>query len=90
MRSCIDDTAFDAQPYGTGWAWDDEPYSYNAETSALTLSPDAKFSSGTVIVRVKPGAAAGAPAQVEHRAGERPRADPEHGDHRQRRHLRRA
>lgn len=60
----LDDTAYDAQPYGTGWAWDDEPYSYNAETSALTLSPDARFSSGTVIVRVKPGAAAGSPAQV--------------------------
>jgi D-alanyl-D-alanine carboxypeptidase/D-alanyl-D-alanine-endopeptidase (penicillin-binding protein 4) len=57
----IDDTAFDAQPYGLGWSWDDEPYSYNAETSALTLSPDAKFSAGTVIVRVKPGATAGAP-----------------------------
>ncbi|PWK88818.1 D-alanyl-D-alanine carboxypeptidase/D-alanyl-D-alanine-endopeptidase (penicillin-binding protein 4) [Lentzea atacamensis] len=60
----VDDTKFDAQPYGTGWAWDDEPYSYNAETSALTLSPDEKFSAGTVIVRVKPGAAAGAPAVV--------------------------
>ncbi|SEQ49869.1 D-alanyl-D-alanine carboxypeptidase / D-alanyl-D-alanine-endopeptidase (penicillin-binding protein 4) [Lentzea xinjiangensis] len=57
----LDGTAFDAQPYGSGWAWDDEPYSYSAETSALTLSPDAKFSAGTVLVRVKPGAAAGAP-----------------------------
>ncbi|MFI6101707.1 D-alanyl-D-alanine carboxypeptidase/D-alanyl-D-alanine-endopeptidase [Lentzea sp. NPDC051213] len=60
----IDDTAFDSQPYGTGWAWDDEPFAYSAETSALTLSPDAKFSAGTVLVRVKPGAAAGAPAVV--------------------------
>ncbi|HEX7305436.1 D-alanyl-D-alanine carboxypeptidase/D-alanyl-D-alanine endopeptidase [Lentzea sp.] len=57
----LDGTAFDAQPYGSGWAWDDEPFSYSAETSALTLSPDAKFSAGTVLVRVKPGAAAGAP-----------------------------
>jgi D-alanyl-D-alanine carboxypeptidase/D-alanyl-D-alanine-endopeptidase (penicillin-binding protein 4) len=60
----LDGTAFDAQPYGSGWAWDDEPYSYSAETSALTLSPDAKFSAGTVVVRVKPGAATGAPVQV--------------------------
>ncbi|MFD4642466.1 D-alanyl-D-alanine carboxypeptidase/D-alanyl-D-alanine-endopeptidase [Lentzea sp. NPDC058436] len=60
----IDDTKFDATPYGSGWAWDDEPFSYSAETSALTLSPDAKFSAGTVVVRVKPGAAAGAPAVV--------------------------
>ncbi|HUQ55449.1 D-alanyl-D-alanine carboxypeptidase/D-alanyl-D-alanine endopeptidase [Lentzea sp.] len=57
----LDGTAFDAQPYGSGWAWDDEPFAYSAETSALTLSPDAKFSAGTVLVRVKPGAAAGAP-----------------------------
>ncbi|GAB2844116.1 D-alanyl-D-alanine carboxypeptidase/D-alanyl-D-alanine endopeptidase [Lentzea nigeriaca] len=60
----LDDTAFDPQPYGLGWAWDDEPYSYNAETSALTLSPDAKFSAGTVVVRVRPGAATGDPVQV--------------------------
>ncbi len=60
----LDDSAFDAQPYGSGWAWDDEPYSYSAETSALTLSPDARFSAGTVVVRVKPGAATGAPVQV--------------------------
>jgi len=60
----LDDTAFDSQPYGPGWAWDDEPFSYNAETSALTLSPDAKISAGTVIVNVQPGASAGAPVQV--------------------------
>ncbi|ANZ38583.1 D-alanyl-D-alanine carboxypeptidase/D-alanyl-D-alanine-endopeptidase [Lentzea guizhouensis] len=60
----LDDTAFDAQPYGSGWAWDDEPYSYSAETSALTLSPDARYSAGTVVVRVKPGATTGAPVQV--------------------------
>ncbi|MCP2248310.1 D-alanyl-D-alanine carboxypeptidase/D-alanyl-D-alanine endopeptidase [Lentzea aerocolonigenes] len=60
----LDDTAFDSQPYGLGWAWDDEPFSYSAETSALTLSPDAKFSAGTVVVRVKPGASTGAPVQV--------------------------
>jgi D-alanyl-D-alanine carboxypeptidase/D-alanyl-D-alanine-endopeptidase (penicillin-binding protein 4) len=60
----LDDSKFDPMPYPTGWAWDDEPYSYSAETSALTLSPDAKFSSGTVFVRVKPGAADGNPAQV--------------------------
>lgn len=60
----LDDTAFDSQPYGPGWAWDDEPFAYNAVTSALTLSPDAKFSAGTVVVTVAPGASAGSPAQV--------------------------
>jgi len=61
----VDDTAFDSQPYALGWAWDDEPYAYNAETSALTLSPDPPvYSSGTIFVRAKPGAA-GKPVQVE-------------------------
>lgn len=60
----VDDTAFDKQPYALGWAWDDEPYAYNAETSALTLSPDPEFSAGTILVRTKPGAA-GKPVQVE-------------------------
>ncbi len=60
----LDDSAFDELPYGSGWAWDDEPYAYSAETSALTLAPDSRLNPGTVLVRVKPGAAAGNPAQV--------------------------
>ncbi|GAB3893297.1 D-alanyl-D-alanine carboxypeptidase/D-alanyl-D-alanine-endopeptidase [Kibdelosporangium lantanae] len=58
-----DDTWFDAEPYGFGWAWDDEPYSYNAQISALTISPDTDYNAGTVMVRTTPGAA-GAPAVV--------------------------
>ncbi|ALG09118.1 D-alanyl-D-alanine carboxypeptidase/D-alanyl-D-alanine endopeptidase [Kibdelosporangium phytohabitans] len=50
-----DDTWFDAVPYGTGWAWDDEPYYYNAETSALTIAPDTDYDAGSIIVRVMPG-----------------------------------
>lgn len=58
-----DATSFDSVPLGTGWAWDDEPYYYSAQTSALTVAPDTDYDAGTVVVRVSPGAAGG-PAQV--------------------------
>lgn len=32
-----DDTLFDEQWYGDGWAWDDEPYYYSAQISALNV-----------------------------------------------------
>ena len=59
-----DDGYFDDVPYAPGWAWDDEPYYYNAVTSALTVAPDTDYDSGTVIVRVAPGASAGEPVTV--------------------------
>ena len=59
-----DDSFFDSVPLGTGWAWDDEPYYYSAQTSALTIAPDTDFDTGSVAVKVSPGAAAGQPAQV--------------------------
>ncbi|MCE7000975.1 D-alanyl-D-alanine carboxypeptidase/D-alanyl-D-alanine-endopeptidase [Saccharothrix sp. S26] len=62
-RLLADDTWFDAVRLGTGWAWDDEPYYYNAQISALTVSPDTDYDAGSVIVRVAPGAA-GRPATV--------------------------
>ncbi|QFZ20213.1 D-alanyl-D-alanine carboxypeptidase/D-alanyl-D-alanine endopeptidase [Saccharothrix syringae] len=58
-----DDTWFDQVPLGTGWAWDDETYSYNAQTSALTFAPDTDYEPGSVVVRVSPGAEGG-PARV--------------------------
>ncbi|WP_158847807.1 D-alanyl-D-alanine carboxypeptidase/D-alanyl-D-alanine endopeptidase [Saccharothrix deserti] len=58
-----DDSWFDSVPLGTGWAWDDEPYYYSAQTSALTIAPDTDYDSGSVIVNVSPGVAGG-PAQV--------------------------
>jgi D-alanyl-D-alanine carboxypeptidase/D-alanyl-D-alanine-endopeptidase (penicillin-binding protein 4) len=54
-----DDTFFDKTRLGLGWAWDDEPYSYNAQTSALTIAPDSDFDAGAMVVRVKPGTEGG-------------------------------
>lgn len=33
-----DDDAFDEEPYGYGWQWDDLPYWYSAEVSALSFN----------------------------------------------------
>ncbi|WP_169515779.1 D-alanyl-D-alanine carboxypeptidase/D-alanyl-D-alanine endopeptidase [Amycolatopsis nigrescens] len=59
-----DDTFFDRTRLGLGWAWDDEPYYYSAQTSALTIAPDTDYDAGSVIVRVRPGTPGG-PARVE-------------------------
>ncbi|MBM2614374.1 D-alanyl-D-alanine carboxypeptidase/D-alanyl-D-alanine-endopeptidase [Actinoplanes sp. LDG1-06] len=59
-----DDTAFDTQRLGLEWAWDDETSSSAAPISALTLSPDDNYLSGTVNVKVTPAAAEGRPARV--------------------------
>ncbi|HZM82868.1 MAG TPA: D-alanyl-D-alanine carboxypeptidase/D-alanyl-D-alanine-endopeptidase [Candidatus Limnocylindrales bacterium] len=55
-----DDTYFDSQRLGTSWAWDDEPFYYSPQVSALTVAPDTDYDMGNVIVTVRPGAAAGA------------------------------
>lgn len=59
-----DDTFFDDVRLGNSWSWDDEPYYYSAQTSALTVAPNTDYDSGTVIVRVRPGAAGGRPEIV--------------------------
>ena len=51
-----DDTWFDDVRLGLGWAWDDEPYYYNAQVSALTAAPDTDYDAGSIIVKVAPGA----------------------------------
>lgn len=53
-----DDDVFDELGLGRGWAWDDVPAAYSAEISGLPMDE------GTVLVRVAPGAAPGAPARV--------------------------
>jgi D-alanyl-D-alanine carboxypeptidase/D-alanyl-D-alanine-endopeptidase (penicillin-binding protein 4) len=59
-----DDTWFDGTRLGTDWAWDDEPYYYAAQVSALTVAPDTDYDAGTVIVASRPGSTAGQPASL--------------------------
>jgi D-alanyl-D-alanine carboxypeptidase/D-alanyl-D-alanine-endopeptidase (penicillin-binding protein 4) len=56
-----DDTYFDSVRYGPDWAWDDEPYSYNAQISGLTFAPNTNYDSGSMFVNVKPGTQGQAP-----------------------------
>ena len=56
-----DDTYFDHVRFGDNWSWDDEPFYYNAQISALTLAPNTDYDSGTAIVEAVPGADGGRP-----------------------------
>ena len=59
-----DDTYFDAVRLGDTWSWDDEPFYYNAQISALTVAPNTDYDSGTAIVEHGPGSAVGKPAKL--------------------------
>ena len=58
-----DDTWFDAQRTGPDWDPSDFPFSYAAQVSALTISPDDVFDAGSIDVNVTP-AAQGEPVNV--------------------------
>ena len=60
-----DDTYFDKVRLGDSWAWDDEPFYYSAQISALTLAPNTDYDSGTAIVESLPGATVGAPVKLK-------------------------
>ncbi|PZS32292.1 MAG: D-alanyl-D-alanine carboxypeptidase/D-alanyl-D-alanine-endopeptidase, partial [Pseudonocardiales bacterium] len=59
-RLIADDTYFDDVRLGNSWSWDDEPYYYSQQASALTISPDTDYDNGNVIVETRPGATPGA------------------------------
>lgn len=59
-----DDTRYDATRLGPDWTWDDEPYYYAAQISALTVAPDTDYDAGTVIVTATPGGSAGARPEI--------------------------
>lgn len=59
-----DDTRYDRTRLGPDWAWDDEPYYYAAQVSALTVAPDTDYDAGTVIVTATPGGSAGARPEI--------------------------
>ncbi|MGW3787144.1 D-alanyl-D-alanine carboxypeptidase/D-alanyl-D-alanine endopeptidase [Micromonospora chokoriensis] len=59
-----DDTRYDHTRLGPDWTWDDEPYYYAAQVSALTVAPDTDYDAGTVIVQAAPAGRAGAPPVV--------------------------
>jgi D-alanyl-D-alanine carboxypeptidase/D-alanyl-D-alanine-endopeptidase (penicillin-binding protein 4) len=62
-RLVADDTWFDDRRLPAGWDPADEPYSYAAQVSALTVSPDSDFNAGTIRVDITPGEE-GAPVVV--------------------------
>jgi serine-type D-Ala-D-Ala carboxypeptidase/endopeptidase (penicillin-binding protein 4) len=61
-RLVADDTWFDDVRLGVSWAWDDEPFFYSPQTSALTVAPSTDYDSGSVIVGTAPTAPGTAPA----------------------------
>lgn len=60
-RLVVDDTAFDAVRLGPSWSWDNEPYAYSAQVSALTVAPDTDYDAGAVAVSLQPGRLGGRP-----------------------------
>ncbi|MFJ3787532.1 D-alanyl-D-alanine carboxypeptidase/D-alanyl-D-alanine-endopeptidase [Kitasatospora sp. NPDC090091] len=59
-----DASRWDDVRLGPNWAWDDQPYYYSPQISALTLTTDTDYDPGTVRLTVTPAAEPGRPAAV--------------------------
>ncbi|QOS97317.1 D-alanyl-D-alanine carboxypeptidase/D-alanyl-D-alanine-endopeptidase [Brevibacterium sp. JNUCC-42] len=57
-RIIVDESQYDAKHLGTGWAWNDESYGYNAQISALAVNR------GAVRLDYQPGVREGSPVAV--------------------------
>ncbi|HVZ41528.1 MAG TPA: D-alanyl-D-alanine carboxypeptidase/D-alanyl-D-alanine-endopeptidase [Candidatus Kapabacteria bacterium] len=55
----VDAGCFDSVPYAPGWAWDDEPFGFNAQISGAAI-----YDNG-IEVTVKPGREPGAPVSID-------------------------
>jgi len=55
----VDASDFDNVPYAPGWAWDDEPYGFNAQISAAAIYDN------SIEVTVTPGKTPGAPVSID-------------------------
>ncbi len=55
----VDASNFDDIPYAPGWAWDDEPFGFNAQISAAAIYDN------SVEITVTPGKTPGAPVSID-------------------------
>jgi D-alanyl-D-alanine carboxypeptidase/D-alanyl-D-alanine-endopeptidase (penicillin-binding protein 4) len=63
-RLIVDSSYFDSQRYNPGWSTSYASDYYAAQTSALTVSPNADYDSGTVFLNYSPASRTGAKAKI--------------------------